>query len=108
MPQIFDNIALPLLPALKQTLNLSYRADFCVGYFNLRGWQQLDAEIERYMGNADSCCRLLIGMQRRPQDELRAAFGLGEEEQRIDNRRYPTASGTSRRIAPSTHDWRTQ
>ncbi|MEZ4618062.1 MAG: phospholipase D-like domain-containing protein [Caldilineaceae bacterium] len=87
MPQIFDNIALPLLPALKQTLNLSYRADFCVGYFNLRGWQQLDAEIERYMGNADSCCRLLIGMQRRPQDELRAAFGLGEEEQRIDNRR---------------------
>jgi hypothetical protein len=46
MPRIFDNIEQTLLPALQQTLEVADRADFCVGYFNLRGWKQLRSSID--------------------------------------------------------------
>ena len=84
MPRIFDNIDLSLLPTLRSTLKLSSRADFCVGYFNLRGWQTLDDLIEQYSGG-ESCCRLLIGMSCLPKDEVYAAFSLSSADGRIDN-----------------------
>ena len=89
MPRIFDNIDLQLLPILRETLKVSYRADFCVGYFNLRGWRKIDDLIEQYIGGVDgghgSCCRLLIGMQSLPTDEVHDAFTLGTGDGRIDN-----------------------
>lgn len=85
MPRIFDNIELPLLPTLRDTLKVAYRADFCVGYFNLRGWQKIDDLIEQFVGGEGSCCRLLIGMQSLPSDEVHAAFTLGIDDPRIDN-----------------------
>ncbi|ETW95532.1 MAG: hypothetical protein ETSY1_30275 [Candidatus Entotheonella factor] len=85
MPRVFDNIDLSLLPALRETLALSDRADFCVGYFNLRGWKSIDEFVERWSGGSGHCCRLLVGMQRPPQDDLREALSAIRSESYIDN-----------------------
>jgi hypothetical protein len=85
MPRIFDNIDQPLLDALRETLEVSNRADFCVGYFNLRGWKQLDATINQWAGGEGQCCRLLVGMHRPPQEDLQALFRLDKTADGIDN-----------------------
>jgi superfamily II DNA or RNA helicase len=85
MPRIFDNIDLQLLPILRETLKVSTRADFCVGYFNLRGWRRIDDLIEQYVGGEISSCRLLVGMQSLASDEVHTAFTLGTGEGRLDN-----------------------
>jgi len=87
VPNIFDNINQDLLPALRDTLDVSYRADFCVGYFNLRGWREIDEKIQKWTGGEGAQCRLLVGMYRRPEDELRSAFGIHFEQEHIDNKR---------------------
>jgi superfamily II DNA or RNA helicase len=102
MPRIFDNIALSLLPALSETLKLSYRADFCVGYFNLRGWRQIDQLIEGWPGGAGSSCRVIVGMQKLPQDELREAFSLASGPDGMDAQ---AALRLKRRVA---EEFRTQ
>lgn len=95
MPRIFDNIEQKLLPALQSSLAVAERADFCVGYFNLRGWYHLASYVDRW-SEGSNACRLLVGMHIAPSDELRQALRLQDEEVALDNQ---TALREKRRIA---------
>ena len=100
MPRIFDNIDQSLLPALEETLQVAERADFCVGYFNLRGWRYLAKYVDRWAGGDGQCCRLLVGMHVTPSEELRCGL-RSRGEDRLDNQ---TAVREKRRIAEEFRD----
>ena len=85
MPRVLDNIQSPFLPALTAGLERASRADFCVGYFNLRGWAGVDARVEAFAGGEGACARVLIGMQRPPQRLLRDALRVGAPPGPMDN-----------------------
>ena len=86
MPRIFDNLEAhsSFLPVLQKTLALSSRADFCVGYFNLRGWGGLAPYVDKW-GLDNGPCRVLVGMQRLPYEELREALSLLDKPSYMDN-----------------------
>ena len=81
MPKIFDNIELSFLPTLQESLRVSYKSDFCVGYFNLRGWKEIADHIDLWEGGSENCCRLLVGMQSAPKDDLRKFFSLTNKQE---------------------------
>jgi superfamily II DNA or RNA helicase len=85
LPRIFDNIEQSLLPALRETLAVSHRADFCAGYFNLRGWRAIDDLIAAWPGTDGRRCRVLVGMQKLPEDEIKTVYGLPDSEPPLDN-----------------------
>ena len=84
MSSIYDNIEQVFLPELQAYLKQAYRADFCVGYFNLRGWREIDADISNFQGGEAQSCRLLVGMHKLPNEELRRALAIGSGDERID------------------------
>ena len=85
MARIFDNIEQDLLPALRATLAVSKRADFCVGYLNLRGWQAVDDLVQPWVAEAGQVCRILVGMQRPPNDDIRELYRATSGEGGMDN-----------------------
>lgn len=87
MPTIFDNIENDLLTSLNNAIESAYRGDFCVGYFNLRGWRTIDSGVEAWDGGEGKCCRLLVGMQRLTSDEIEEAYSLIHSGEGLDNRR---------------------
>lgn len=85
MARILDNIEQELLTALRATLAVSHRADFCVGYLNLRGWQAIDDLVRPWSAESGQVCRVLVGMQRPPHDEIRDIYRAGMEPDGLDN-----------------------
>ena len=100
MPKIYDNIENHLIQGLNDTLEVSQRSDFCVGYFNLRGWKQVADKIDSLKGGDGNLCRLLIGMQKPPIEIIRDCFSKTEQGI-IDNK---TASAIKKRLAQEFRD----
>ena len=101
MPHIIDNIQLELREFLRTAMQNSTRADFCVGYFNLRGWKKIDDIVEGWDGASGRQCRLLVGMQRTPHEELRAAYSLTPADEEISTARVISLK---RRLAQEFRD----
>lgn len=76
MPRIIDNIDDRLLDNLKYSIDKAFRADFCVGYFNLRGWKSISNDINKFQGGEGNNCRVLIGMQKLPSTSLFEEFKI--------------------------------
>jgi len=72
MPRIFDNIEQHLSQGLQQVMGDAVACSFCVGYLNLRGWDQLADFVDRLEGGREErACRLLVGMHRPPEEEMK-------------------------------------
>lgn len=84
MARIYDNIETKFTQGLQDIItNLGVkRVDFCVGYFNLRGWNLVVNQIDRIPGDyvyeginqVFRCCRLLIGMHQPDQELVRKLY----------------------------------
>lgn len=94
MPIIYDNIENQLATALKDAFNEAYKADICVGYFNLRGWNNFATYVDNFVGGENNQCRLIVGMQNRPQQLIEQHYSKAEFT--IDNQ---TAIALKRQLA---------
>ena len=87
MPRNSDNLNQDskLLPAFQDTFALSARMDFCAGYFHLRGWGGFASYVEQWEPD-ERPCRVFIGMQRPPHEELREGLSLVDGSPGMYNR----------------------
>lgn len=84
MPNIYDNIELSLLPVLQGSMKMATHADFCVGYFNLRGWSALSELAQPWSGGVGAQARILVGMQRLPSEDVRRLNSFAQRDEDID------------------------
>ena len=85
MARIYDNIEVKFKEGLLGIMASGgvERVDFCVGYFNLRGWNMIVNQVDELPGgyvyeNDEQkyrVCRLLVGMHRPPEELIRSIYG---------------------------------
>lgn len=89
MARIYDNIEMKFKEGLQGIMSSGgvERVDFCVGYFNLRGWNMIVNQVDELPGgyvyeNEEQeyrVCRLLVGMHRPPQELIRSIYSRGND-----------------------------
>lgn len=89
MSKLVDNDTVELRTALGAAMLYSKAVDICVGYFNIRGWNQVSGSLQGLRDkSSESVVRLLIGMaipeRTSEQKALEAAFRTGSAEDDVD------------------------
>ena len=102
MPTIYDNIDKNLLDGLKHALHVAKRSDCCVGYFNLRGWRSISAEIDAIpLESGSPACRLIVGMSGDAGQMVRNYYNHAETEATlkiVNDRRRSFAESLARQL----------
>ncbi len=102
MPTIYDNIETKFATGLANHISAAKRVDYCVGYFNIRGWKTVCDEIDSLEGMdvyenetyKKRYCRLLVGMVKSPFETI--VDSLNPENTYVDNEK---ASKIKRKLA---------
>lgn len=102
MPTIYDNIEKKFADGVSKHIENAKRVDYCVGYFNIRGWKTVCPYIDKLEGlevkedgkTVKRYCRLLVGMQKNPFESL--IDELNPDGNYIDNEK---ASKLRRKLA---------
>lgn len=89
MARIYDNIETKFTDGLRGIIhNIGVqRVDFCIGYFNLRGWNLVMEHIDSLPGDEIyeqderkfRVCRLLVGMHRPDEELVRLVYSQHEQ-----------------------------
>lgn len=89
MSRIYDNIEISFTDGLRNIIEAPEvkRVDFCVGYFNLRGWNLVVDQVDRLEGDNvreesgtfKRHCRLLIGMNQPDAELVRIMYSNHDE-----------------------------
>ncbi len=95
MPRIFDNIEQDFGSGLLEHIKKALRVDYCVGYFNIRGWNLVANEIDKLQGEkvkekdqqVKRYCRLLVGMYKTPSEIIAETYS--EDNEPITNKQIP-------------------
>ena len=87
MPNIYDNIHSSLISGIEAQMQEAERADYCVGYLSLRGWQHIAPMVDRWPGGEKGQLRLLVGMGVNEQHEARQEYGVEGRGVRENDRR---------------------
>lgn len=82
MPKIYDNIEKKFSDGINEHIDVAKRVDYCVGYFNIRGWKTVCDKINDLSGmdvkenghTIKRYCRLLVGMIKTPYESLVELF----------------------------------
>ncbi|WP_041429246.1 helicase-related protein [Thermosynechococcus sp. NK55a] len=99
MPQIYDNTSQVLADGLRQFIGSAQSCAFCVGYLNLRGWDQLADLVDKLPGRTENAaCRVLVGMHRPPEEEMKVLASLRRGDEIVDG---PTLARLKRHMTES-------
>lgn len=87
MPNIYDNIDSRLMEGIEAQMKDAERADYCVGYLSLRGWQHIGPMIDHWPGGEEGQLRLLVGMGVNEPREARDEYGVEGKGARSNDRK---------------------